>query len=112
MVHEIVGRLSTIRPTELLTAVARAAVIQAATMSPVHHPALSARLPEITGDITRAAYATLLRRTPQPSRITGQRATVDACAADLRSDREQGTAAGAARTQLAEARINAARGQA
>jgi hypothetical protein len=49
-------------------------------------------------------------RTPKPNRILAQPATVQACAADLRTPGQQTAAAGAARTQLAEARMNAAGG--
>jgi hypothetical protein len=50
-------------------------------------------------------------RTPKPNQILAQPATVQACAADLRTPGQQTAAAGAARTQLAEARMNAAGGR-
>lgn len=60
LVRQIAGRLTTHRPEILLTATARIAVIQATTMTESLSRALRARLPEITGEITRAAYAALL----------------------------------------------------
>jgi hypothetical protein len=50
-------------------------------------------------------------RTPKPNQILAQPATVQACASDLRTRGQQTAAAGAARTQLAEARMNAAGGR-
>ncbi len=59
-VRQIVARLTTHRPDMALTPTARIAVIQATTMSPPLAAALRARLPEATGQITRAAYAARL----------------------------------------------------
>jgi hypothetical protein len=50
-------------------------------------------------------------RTPRPNQILAQPATVQACASDLRTPGQQAAAAGAARTQLAETRMNAAGGR-
>jgi hypothetical protein len=50
-------------------------------------------------------------RTPRPNQILAQPATVQACASDLRTPGQQAVAAGAARTQLAETRMNAAGGR-
>lgn len=60
MVRQIAGRLTAHRPDMALTAAARIAVVQATTMSPPLAVALRARMPEITTDITRAAYAARL----------------------------------------------------
>ncbi|MGW0566104.1 hypothetical protein [Streptomyces tauricus] len=60
MVRQIASRLTAHRPEMVLTAAARIAVVQATTMSPPLATALRGRLPEITGQITRAAYAARL----------------------------------------------------
>ncbi|MFE2967560.1 hypothetical protein ACFXKC_28580 [Streptomyces sp. NPDC059340] len=49
--------------------------------------------------------------TPRPNPILAQPATPQACAADLHTPSQQAVAAGAARTQFAEARMNAAGGR-
>jgi hypothetical protein len=48
-------------------------------------------------------------RTPKPNQVLAQPATVAACRAELRTPAQQQTAAAAARTQQAFARINATR---
>jgi hypothetical protein len=53
--------------------------------------------------------STQRNHTPQPNPILTQPATVEACRAELRTPAQQQTAAAAARTQQAFARINATR---
>jgi len=66
MLLEIAERLETRRPDVPLTAVGRIALIQATTMAPPLASALRAKAPEITGPITRRAYAAKLREAAQP----------------------------------------------
>ncbi|WP_330349604.1 hypothetical protein [Streptomyces sp. NBC_00582] len=61
MLGEIAERLERNRPDQPLTATARIAVLQATTMDPVLSRALNLACPEITGHITRTAYAARLR---------------------------------------------------
>jgi hypothetical protein len=61
LLGEVADRLERNRPDEPLTATARLAVLQAATLDPVLGRALRIATPEITGPITRVAYAARLR---------------------------------------------------
>jgi hypothetical protein len=61
MLGEIADRLERNRPDQPLTATARIAVLQATTMDPVLGRALNLACPEITGPVTRTAYAARLR---------------------------------------------------
>ncbi|MFF8485186.1 hypothetical protein [Streptomyces antibioticus] len=62
MLGKIAARLEHNRPDQPLTATARLAVLQATTMDPVLARALRITAPEITGPVTRAAYAARLRQ--------------------------------------------------
>lgn len=61
LLGEIADRLETHSPDRQLTAVSRIAVIQATTMDPRLGRALREQAPEITGTVTRRAYAAKLR---------------------------------------------------
>ncbi|MGW6210964.1 hypothetical protein [Streptomyces sp. NPDC055109] len=62
LLGEIADRLETRSPERQLTAVSRIAVIQATTMDPRLGRALREQAPEITGPVTRRAYAVQLRK--------------------------------------------------
>ncbi|EGX60117.1 hypothetical protein SZN_09351 [Streptomyces zinciresistens K42] len=62
MLQQLADRLQTRRPDETLTATARIAAIQATTMDPPLARTLREHCPEVTGPITRSAYAALLRQ--------------------------------------------------
>lgn len=74
MLLELALRFETRRPDALVTAVGRIAAIQATTMTPTLGRMLRDRAPEITGPVTRRAYAEQLRAAADPPDPSAARA--------------------------------------
>lgn len=70
MLRDMAARLEQRRPDAPLTSVGRIALIQVTTMAPPYARRLRALAPEITGLITRRAYAAKLRALVGPAEPT------------------------------------------
>ncbi|MFZ4206791.1 hypothetical protein ACOZE4_18335 [Streptomyces griseoincarnatus] len=62
LLHEMADKLDRVRPGGSITTIGRHALLQATTMDPPLLRALRAHAPEITGSLTRRAYAAQLRQ--------------------------------------------------